>query len=247
WDLTTNTVPSTVYLEGYNQSPSANDIELVLSYVNGGRSICDDKLKITIVRQNLGIAVYRDLNMSWPWTSLGHAGLITGYTGKRTKVSLTNEANWVVTEMEPDGIHTSDLQTFIATKPPFRGSCSVTNLTDARRNEVLKNASDCLTAELAYMWGDMISWNGQTWDGTIADIHELRCDGLVEVCYELAGFEVWGKNGAHYPIQTWPEEHQNLGMGNPQVELSPIVQRGGVANSPTRFVAEILFQPQNLP
>jgi hypothetical protein len=250
WDLTTETVPTTLYLEGYDESTSANDVELKLSYANGGTSICDDKLKITVVRQNLGVAVYRDLNADWwmAWTApLGHAGLITGYTGKRTKESLTNEANWVTTEMGTAGIHTSDLRTLIATRPPWRGTCSIPNLTDVKRNEILRNAADCLSAGIAYLWDNDISWNGPTWDGTIADIHEVRCDGLVEVCYELANLEVWGQNGTHYQIQTWPDEHQNLGMNNPQVELSPIVQRGGVANSPTRFVADVLFQPQTLP
>jgi hypothetical protein len=75
----------------------------------------------------------------------------------------------------------------------------------------------------------------------------LRCDGLVEVWYELATIEVWGMNGTHYPIQTWPHEHQILGMDEPQTDLSPVVQRGGVANSPTRFIADVLFQPQTLP
>ncbi len=247
WDLATETVPTTLYLEGYDESASANDVELKLSYANGSSSICDDKLKITVVRQNFGVAVYRDLDMPWPWTPLGHAGLITGYTGKRTKVFLTNESNWVTTEMGTAGIHTSDLQTFIATRPPFRGSCSVANLADVRRNEILRNAHDCLTEAIAYLWGDAISWDGPTWDGTIPDINELRCDGLVEVCYELAAIEVWGMNGTHYPIQTWPAEHQDLGMDDPQTELSPVVQRGGVANSPTRFIADVLFQPQTLP
>jgi hypothetical protein len=247
WELATETIPATLYLEGYDESASANDVELKLSYLNGGSLIGDDKLKITVVRQNLGVAVYRDLDMPWPWRSLGHAGLVTGYTGRRTKASLTDEANWTTTEMGTAGIHTSDLQTFIAARPPFRGSCSVANFTDTKRNEILRNAHDCLAEAIGYLWGDAISWGGSSWDGTISDIHELRCDGLVEVCYELAALEVWGRNGTHYLIQNWTDEHQNLGMDDPQTELSPVVQRGAVANSPTRFVADVLFQPQTLP
>ena len=72
---------------------------------------------------------------------------------------------------------------------------------------------------------------------------QVRCDGLVEVCYELADLEVWGRNGTHYPINPWLEEHDNLGMDEPQIELSPIVQRGGIPNSPTKFIATPPFEP----
>ena len=43
-------------------------------------------------------------------------------------------------------------------------------------------------------------------DGRLNTIAELRCDGLVEVCYEINGVEVWGMagrppdGGVHYDI-----------------------------------------------
>jgi hypothetical protein len=94
----------------------------------------------------------------------------------------------------------------------------------------------------------MITWHGPNWDGIIENIHALRCDGVVEVCYELAGVEVWGKNGVHYPIQNWPDEHNVFGMTDAQTELSPIVQQGGVGViNPTRMRVATRFEPQNLP
>ncbi|MDI6809956.1 MAG: hypothetical protein QME66_13470 [Candidatus Eisenbacteria bacterium] len=247
WNLATETVPATLYLEGYDESASANDVELKLSYANGGASISDDELKITVVRRNFGVAVYRDLDMTG-WTEYGHAGLITGYTGTRIKASLTNQQNWVVTEMGPRvGVHINNLAAFIAKRPPYYGAFSVQNLTDAKRNEILSNATNCLAESVEYCFMYILTYDGGSWDGTIADIHEMRCDGLVEACYELAGQDVWGRNGTHYPIQNWLSEHDNLGKDEPQTELSPIVQRGGVTNSPTRFVQTVLFQPGTLP
>jgi len=247
WDLATDTVPTTLYLEGYDESASANDVELKLSYANGGSSICDDKFKITVVRQNLGVAIYRDLDSDL-FAEYEHAGLITAYIGKRTKQSLTNDQNWVTTEMGTDGIHTSNLLTFRTTRP-FHGYYSVANLSDTDRNEILHNAAACLAAGIAYVWPNAVEWQGADWDGTIADIARLRCDGLVEVCYELAGPEVWGRNATHYPIQTWPDEHNDIvgAPTHPQTRLCPVVQRGGVPNSPTRFIETVLFEPQTLP
>ena len=30
------------------------------------------------------------------------------------------------------------------------------------------------------------------WDGHLNTIERLRCDGLIEVCYEVNGVDVWG-------------------------------------------------------
>ena len=53
------------------------------------------------------------------------------------------------------------------------------------------------------------------------NIDELRCDGLVEVCYELVNVEVWGANSTHY-LLNFAAEHNDLGMNEPQTELSPV-------------------------
>ncbi len=253
WDLTTETVPTTLYLEGYDESASANDIELKLSYANGGSSICDNKLKITVVRQNLGVASYRALASAiiiWLGGDFNHNGLIAGYTGKRTKSDLENDAKWVIVEMDGSACVQTTLQAHKAAASPFHGFYSVNDITDSQRNYVVTNGWLCLAdGTIGYTWADAVDGDGigLNWGGTIGDIDQLRCDGLVEVCYELANVEVWGRNGAHYLIQNFAEEHNDFGMDEPQTELCPIIQRGGVANSPTHFVSTVLFQPQTLP
>jgi hypothetical protein len=248
WNLANESLPPSylpLYVEGVQKSGTANDIELKLSYSNGGNPVSEDKIKITVVRRNLGVAVYRD--MDFPvFGGINHAGLVTGYTGQRVKASLTNDVNWVVTEMTPNiGIRTVGLETFTQTTNPFHGYYTVPNLTEIKRNLILANAAGCLQRPLGWCMVNAIV--PEAWNGTIATIQELRCDGLVEVCYELAGAEVWGRNGANYPIQNWTAEHNELGMNQPQTELSPVVQRGGVPNSPTRLILAVRFEPQTLP
>ena len=53
------------------------------------------------------------------------------------------------------------------------------------------------------------------WDDTAAGIDALRCDGLVEVCYEMNGINVWGEivdSAVHYDIRNddYQEEHDNF-------------------------------------
>jgi len=248
WNLASDPLPSQLYVEGVEKSANPNDVELKLSYSNGGNHISEDKVKITVVRLNLGVAVYRDMHL-WGFGEINHAGLVTGYTGSRVRTALTNDVNWVVTETTPiAGIRTVGLQTFTQPANEFHGVYSVPNLTDERRNLILANAAACRQRPIGWVGADAIV--PEAWDGTIATIQKLRCDGVVEVCYELAGAEVWGRNGTNYLIQNWTAEHNDLSMNEPQTELSPVVQRGGVPNSPTKLIRlgeRVLFEPQNLP
>lgn len=241
WNLSTENIPTTLYLEGYGESKLKNDIELELSYSTGDNTIFDDTLKITVVKLNLGVAVYR--KMAKPiLEDYEHTGLVTKYTGKRLFNELNNNENWVITEESPGGIRQCTLKEFIDAKPPLLASCSIRDLSDVSRNHVLKIANECLGEGLGYAYfgfgGVAIDWKGLTWDGTVADIDDLRCDGLVEVSYELANQKVWGKNGTHYLIQDYPSEHNNFG-NNAMTEFSPVTQH---TSPPSRFVAIELFK-----
>jgi hypothetical protein len=63
------------------------------------------------------------------------------------------------------------------------------------------------------------------------EIERLRCDGLIEYCYELHGFPVWGIYGTDCDISRyeWIDAHNDLYVphaGNPDTELAPVVQCG---------------------
>ncbi|HET9886719.1 MAG TPA: HEAT repeat domain-containing protein, partial [bacterium] len=80
------------------------------------------------------------------------------------------------------------------------------------------------------------------------EIERLRCDGLIEYCYELNGFSVWGPYGTSCDISRydWIVAHNDLyvpGSGDPNTELAPVVQcgrAGGVATH-LRVPANVSF------
>jgi len=85
-----------------------------------------------------------------------------------------------------------------------------------------------------------------------ADIYKLRCDGVVEYCYEWNNISVWGisntgnmygdphRFNVSYDVwgDSWSDEHDNLGNGSyvyPWFETSPKVQRGAYGYKWTTF------------
>ena len=73
-----------------------------MSYNAGINSICDDKLKITVVKLNLGVAVYRKMTISL-WENYEQTGLVSKYAGKRLFNELSNNEKWETIEEGPGG------------------------------------------------------------------------------------------------------------------------------------------------
>ncbi len=241
-DVATTSFPITLYVEGYHSSSSVRDQNIKLEFsLNGVNSLVPDIILLTVVRLNLGIAVYRKMTISL-LEDYEHAALVSEYTGRRLLSDLKDKFNWLTIEEAPGGIHTSNLHYFEAAKPPITGYCQTPNITDSQRNRIIDNAKRSLSLNFGYAYygfGSVaIDWKGLTWDKTLEDIEDLRCDGLVEVCYELTGEEVWGKNATNYPIQNHPNEHNNFGRNSH--ELSPFTQR---ASTSSRFVTAVLYEP----
>ncbi|MDP8206016.1 MAG: T9SS type A sorting domain-containing protein [Candidatus Electryonea clarkiae] len=65
---------------------------------------------------------------------------------------------------------------------------------------------------------------------TYTEITDLRCDGLIEYCYEFNSVNVWGNNGANYNISITAnvDDHNDFydWPYDPNTELAPIVQCG---------------------
>ncbi len=111
------------------------------------------------------------------------------------------------------------------------------NLTFSERRDIVLLA-DSLTNDalnIAYPIPDPDALNYSfSLDETVEidEITRLRCDGLVEYCYERHGFEVWGPNGVSSNISDTccVEDHADLYVppGNPNQELAPVVQCGRV-------------------
>ncbi len=94
---------------------------------------------------------------------------------------------------------------------------------------------------LTYAFWDCLNPYAWVIGGTIDpnEIWNIRCDGLVEYCYEYNDFLVWGKNGQHYDVSNYwyYMEHNNLydliWPNNADTELAPVVQRGAKGGTST--------------
>lgn len=273
WDLATETVPATLYLEGYDESMLANDVELRLSYTGGNSSICEDKFKITVVRLNLATVAYRELTITdneWlAWLpplgcaafSYDHAGLLTAYNGQRTRQSLTIDANWEVMEMQSGiGIHTVSLADFKRPSPSStlayyganRNPNSYEN--DSTRNALLYTANYMLSL-VAPTYPSFLpagipkAIEYSSGNGFISDpvsVWALRCDALPEFVYEWVGVPLWSNmNTGHTSIRYFPEDHNNRPDCSIDAdrELSPRAQWGGFGNENTTMSYIYHYQP----
>ena len=128
---------------------------------------------------------------------------------------------------------------------------------EGKREDIIGTAlaAEARTNLYYTIWGQ-IDWYGWSWDGTIADLNNIRCDGLVEVAYELNSVKVWGKDQqeSHYLIQNYPKEHNNIpefvwpfwfSTPDPDYEVTPSVQRGGYGLTKTKLRPSEIVRPSN--
>ena len=199
WNLATEEMPKKFYVEGIQKSGSEKDVTLRLKYtntVNGTDKTTEDTVRVTVVRLNLGVAAYRELGCS-PHNR-GHAGLIYEYTGTRERESIKTETNYLVVQMQSDEdpvIVTSFYQFRHPSGLIYWGTYTNNNITDTLRMKIQKNAYKIIDKDahgtIHYVLNDVVNSN---WDRiSVSTVTHLRCDGLVEVCYEDADLYVWGK------------------------------------------------------
>lgn len=84
-------------------------------------------------------------------------------------------------------------------------------------------------------------WTDGMWDGTVGDIVGLRCDGLVEFCYEVCGLPVWYPGSEPTPMgiaePVSEEDYQNRigALYTHNTYLTPDTQRTGNLAGHTRL------------
>jgi len=193
WNLATTTPPSTLWLEADEYSLSERDVELELKYTDVGSCTTSDYVNATAVMINLGNAVYRE-NGFWAEPDRGHSALVTEYIGACTKSDLDDDTKFLITEMDGP----TDYRTLATMTDEDDTGLEVYGcyteffgLTYAQRYAILQIASALVddAANIGYTALEALKY--EDWDGTLNDIFELRCDGLVEVCYEYNGINVW--------------------------------------------------------
>jgi hypothetical protein len=196
WDLSTTSPPTTLWIEGMARSVEERDVELELRYTNGG-DVSSGRVKMTVVMINLGNAVYRE-NMIWAHKSRGHGAIVYRYTGACTSGALDISDNFLIIEM--DGPTDYLTLTTITNAPGYAAfGCytSAVGMTYSKRLAIIKMARALVAGAdyIGYTAINALTCNDEEhradWDGTLTDVNALRCDGLIEVCYEKNGINVW--------------------------------------------------------
>ena len=155
---------------------------------------------------HLGAGTYRDNG----WTvgginERGHAGLIYEMSsGILIRDRLVDDSSFGILQMSnATGGPTSWFLTNHTENPDgleFHNIAEPQNLSDLDRLNILKVARELsLASHIWYVAVDVVEYDGFTWDGgsssqaRINDVDRIRCDGVVELAYELSGINAWGR------------------------------------------------------
>lgn len=134
----------------------------------------------------------------------------------------------------------------------FHGTRCPPSLTPDQRHAIAATASALYAKNIWWTWVDMLDYKWWDWDGTVDDIDESRCDGVVEYAYEHNGVRVCGgTDPARWNISLAgvenPENHNNFHNGAYQPgELCPRIQAGDLthaAPADTTFVPDVPAPP----
>ena len=186
------------WIEGTDAGTTERGFTFTLRYKDaGGNEICSDANKATVVMLNLGNAPYRvNTILGWDWVSeRGHAAIIARFTGTCTRESLTNSANYEVIEMQSSAPGTAALTTFTSQGADYWGIFTNPNITYLDRLRILGVARWILdhAAQIGYPLSNGKLVRPTDWNRRLSGLDGLRCDGLVEVAYEINDVEAWGK------------------------------------------------------
>jgi hypothetical protein len=168
---------------------------------------------------NLGNAVYRQMDDSWDPaidSDRGHCALVTAYTGSCNRDDFDNADNFQITEMQktPDMPVQGNLSSITNCSLTPYGCYTKGGITYSDRLKILESAAAIYArgSSIHYEWNDVLL--PSNWNDTINGIAEMRCDGLVEVCYEINNLNVWGKTvgSTHYDIKnnSYQDEHNDF-------------------------------------
>jgi hypothetical protein len=137
----------------------------------------------------------------------------------------------------------------------FHGSRSAPGITAAQRANIANTAAALQDHNIWWTWVDQLDCKWFGWDGTIDDIDETRCDGVVEYSYEANGVRVCGGTDPSLfdisaPDRANLENHNNFHNGAyTSGELCPRIQagdKGDAAHAPandTTFIQTTATPP----
>ncbi len=272
-----------IWIEGVKRSIAERDVEIVLRY-KLSELVVSDTVKATVVMINLANAVYRDNQMGLQ-TDRGHAALVAYFDGPghgaSFRTALEHDSRFRIIEMDgPTGDRSLDTMT-----GPTQYGC-FTNLLGPPWGEGIDYVARLrilAAAKSLVARADTIGYTASNavrpadWNGRLDTITHLRCEGLVEVCYEMNGVDIWAKlripdnNTYHFDItdpgdawtyngvQTWVvgannirdnlEEHNEFLELMWEFTLMPATQCRQVVpeGAKTTFTMQNLCQPVGTP
>ncbi len=217
--------------------------------------------------QEVGDAIYRHNNVLG--VDEAHVAIFYRYTGgdpsDRNNLEVI-ESPGSPLKQRPVSI---DKFEFFRDRQEYYGAytASATGQLDYARRETILTTGKALTSSFIY-WPrfspyEVLTprWINDLWDGSVADIEYLRCDGVVEYAYEANDVMVWGTgddptheditqpvtkgeygpNGSQRNL--WEHNHLILPVDENGDELTPNVQRGAFAPGHTQMHASVPEDP----
>jgi len=163
--------------------------------------------------QEYGDAAYQDNNFYYLWGGInfkwtGHAGLYAGINSNHIKrqIAMTGDSK---EDAEVRDIAWSNMTS--NSDLPYWGTYTLNNhtMSFADRKDVINTAVELTGYDLRYpalgsplnLWPDALNYYSNPGSNIDPyDVDRIRCDGVVEYCYEWNDLMVWGKNGSNYDI-----------------------------------------------
>ncbi len=223
---------SGIWVEGIEACSVERGVIFTLRYKDsGGTEIYSESNKATVVMMNLGNAVYREANPEGV-KERGHGAIVFAFTGDMSRTSLLDCSKYTVAQVSGQHPNTNEDLTYQTDPESGRefwfcyGNAGTPNSTAGyvARLKVLKVAKWLADAGNAidFVIYSVIDGRGFSWDGSLSDVANLRCDGFIELCYEFNGVDAWGKivNGAaQYDIYTYIVDHNDWIYGDDPNQL----------------------------
>lgn len=121
----------------------------------------------------------------------------------------------------------------------FHGARSWPNINRFHRKKIACTAASFFCKDIWWTWVDMLDYKGWGWNGTVGDIDETRCDGIVEYSYEKHDIKVCKGHDPNEwkiakPGTNNVENHNDFhNHAYNQGELCPRIQAGNKGNDST--------------
>jgi len=170
-----------------------------------------------------------------------HAAVLYEYTGGNKLSDLQDYNKYNVMEIAGPGATPSPSS--LGNYNNWVGFYCPPGLSRAQRKAILEKAHELSLTTIPYVpafpnprFFNCLIYNdaanspaGTDWAGTIADIANLRCDGVVEVSYEGAGVRLYGDDSWWQIMKPGAEQWGNLYRHNYDPHpLTPTMQRSGL-------------------